>query len=313
MPVLSQRRWKQNTKKDSARLRRASSFARLPFRWIASFLKFLKCAVRRAFEHDAFGIAKAAAYSSILTFFPTLLVLGAILESTPRFDVYNGEISQILIRVLPTGSGAAVHYLSDKTFHSLGFLVTTSLLALWLASSVVVSWMEGFRKAYQLPQTWGMVKERLIACSLVILAGIPLMFSTVLIVFGGEIENRILRDTAHGFGPLILLMWTGLRWLIACGTSIAVVALIYHNAIPRTRGWHTVVPGAAVATGLWFVATWLFGWYLRRSAEYSVIYGFLGDGMALLVWMYFVALIVLVGAEFNAILFPRILAQRRTA
>ena len=149
-------------------------------------------------------------------------------------------------------------------------------------------------------------------CALPI-SGIPLVFSTVLIAFGGEIEKRVLLHTGHRLGPLILLMWTGMRWLIAGLTSVAVIALIYHNAIPRTRRWHTVLPGAVVASVLWFATTWLFGWYLGQSSEYNVIYGFLGAGIALLVWMYVVSLIVMVGAEFNAILFPRTVAYHRAS
>jgi len=185
------------------------------------------------------------------------------------------------------------------------FLIAISLLTIWTGSSAIVSWMEGFREAYRLPPVWGIVKERLIACSLVISAGIPLVFSTVLVASGSEIEKRVLLYTGHALGPFILLMWTGIRWLIAGLTSVAVIALIYHNAIPRTRRWHTVLPGAVVASVLWFAATWLFGWYLSRSSEYNVIYGFLSAGIALLVWMYLVSLIVMVGAELNAILFPR--------
>jgi membrane protein len=56
---------------------------------------------------------------------------------------------------------------------------------------------------------------------------------------------------------------------------------------------------------MWFVATALFGWYLQRYADYSVLYGSLGVGIALLVWMYMISLVILVGAEFNAMLFPR--------
>ena len=173
--------------------------------------------------------------------------------------------------------------------------------------------MEGFRKAYRLPQTWGLVKQRLIACSLVILAGVPLTFATILIAFGSQIENRLVPYMSHGWGPLLLLAWTGMRWFMAILTSIAVVALIYHNAVPRSQPWHTVLPGAIAATALWFGATSLFGWYLRESTEYSVIYGVLGAGIALLVWMYVVSLIVLLGAEFNAILFPRTVARRQAA
>jgi membrane protein len=56
---------------------------------------------------------------------------------------------------------------------------------------------------------------------------------------------------------------------------------------------------------MWFSATLLFGFYLRHYADYSLIYGSLGAAIALLVWMYMVSLVVLVGAEFNAMLFPR--------
>jgi membrane protein len=56
---------------------------------------------------------------------------------------------------------------------------------------------------------------------------------------------------------------------------------------------------------MWFFVTMLFGWYLQHYADYSVIYGSLGAAIALLVWMYLISLVILIGAEFNAMLFPR--------
>jgi membrane protein len=56
---------------------------------------------------------------------------------------------------------------------------------------------------------------------------------------------------------------------------------------------------------MWFSSTLLFGFYLQHYADYSIIYGSLGAAIALLVWMYMVSLVILVGAEFNAMLFPR--------
>ncbi|PYX77495.1 MAG: hypothetical protein DMG72_01400, partial [Acidobacteria bacterium] len=263
----------------------------------------------RAFQHDAFAVAKASAYSSILTFFPTLLVLGSILATSRKTDVYLREISYALGRILPAGSATAIAYLKGTTYRPVGLLISTSLLTLWTASGVMISWMEGFRNAYQLPKTWGLVKERLIAFSLVIMAGIPLSFSTILVAFGNRIEARVLFHTGHEFGVFILLMWTVIRWVIAILTSIAVIALIYHNAVPRTQPWHNVLPGATLATAMWFGATMLFGWYLQRYVDYSIIYGSLGVGIALLVWMYMVSLVILVGAEFNAMIFPRMLMR----
>jgi len=269
------------------------------------FLRLLRLAFWRAFQHDAFAIAKASAYSAILTFFPALLVIGAVLATSRETDEYLREISYALGRILPAGSATALAYLRGTTQRSVGVLITASLVTLWTASGVMVSWMEGFRRCYELPKSWGLLKERLIAFSLVILAGIPLTFSTVLVAFGNRIETRILFELGHEFGPFILLMWTAIRWLIAGLTSIAVISLIYHNAVPRTQPWHSVLPGATLASALWFLATTLFGWYLQRYADYSILYGSLGVGIALLVWMYMISLVVLVGAEFNAMLFPR--------
>ncbi len=274
------------------------------------FLRLVRLAFWRAFEHDAFAIAKASAYSSILTFFPLLLVVGSVLATSHKGEAYLREVSYALGRILPAGSATAIAYLKGTTNRPVSLLVTASLLTLWTASGVMVSWMEGFRRCYQLPKIWGLLKERLIAFALVILAGIPLTFSTILVAFGSRIETRILFHLNHEFGFYVLLMWTAIRWLIATLTSIAVIALIYHNAVPRTQPWHSVLPGSILATALWFASTALFSWYLQRYADYSLIYGSLGVSIALLVWMYMISLVVLVGAEFNAMLFPRAMLGR---
>jgi membrane protein len=269
------------------------------------FLRLLRLAFWRAFQHDAFSIAKASAYSSILTFFPALLVVGSVLATSRKGAPYLREISYALSRILPAGGNTAMNFLRGASQRPVSLLITASLLTLWTASGLMVSWMEGFRRCYELPKIWGLVQERLISFLLVVFALVPMTFSTLLVAFGSKIETTILFYTAHEFSAYILLMWTCIRWLIATLTSIAVIALIYHNAVPRTQPWHTVIPGATLATGLWFSSTLLFGFYLQHYADYGVIYGSLGAAIALLVWMYMVSLVILIGAEFNAMLFPR--------
>ncbi len=276
---------------------------------LGRFWRLFRLSIWRAFEHDAFGTAKASAYSSIFTFFPALLVLGSVLATLSRGQVYLREISYALGTILPAGSSAALSYLRGSTDRPVGLLFTTSLLTVWSASGVIISWMDGFRRAYQLPKTWGLLKERVIAISLVIMAGIPLTFSTILVAFGSRIETRVLFHIGHEFGPIILLLWGLFRWMVAIMTSIAVIQLIYHNAVPRTQPWHSVLPGAVLSTAMWLISSALFGWYLQHYIDYSVIYGSLGVGIALLVWMYLISLVVLIGAEFNAMLFPRTLTK----
>jgi membrane protein len=259
----------------------------------------------RAFVHDAFATAKASAYSSIFTFFPVLFIVGSSLANWRKGGPYLREISYALGSILPAGSNTAVNYLHGAAKHPTGFLLTTSVITIWTASGVMISWMEGFRRCYELPKTWGLVKERLIAFELVIFALIPMTFATLLVAVGSKFETRLLPYIDPDFSAYVLLLWGSMRWLIATLTSISVIALIYHNAVPRTQPWHSVIPGAVLATVLWFSVTVGFRAYLQHFGDFSTIYGSLGVAMALLVWMYMISLVVLVGAEFNALLFPR--------
>ncbi len=269
------------------------------------FLRILRLAFWRAFVHDAFATAKASAYSSILTFFPVLLIIGSTLASWRKGQPYLREISYALGSILPAGGNTALSYLKGAAKHPVSMVITTSVITLWTASGVMISWMEGFRRCYELPKTWGLVKERLIAFLLVVFALVPMTFATLLVAVGSKFETRLLPYIDPDFSVYVLLLWGSIRWVIATLTSIAVIALIYHHAVPRTQPWHSVMPGAMLATILWFSTTVGFRAYLQHFGDFATIYGSLGVAMALLVWMYMISLVVLVGAEFNALLFPR--------
>ena len=138
---------------------------------------------------------------------------------------------------------------------------------------------------------------------LVVLAGVPVVFASLLLAFGSQIEHGV---SLHA-SPLLLVVWTRIRGIIAVATAVAVIALIYHHGLPRTQPWHRVVPGSMLATGLWIASTSIFGWYLRHYNDYGIIYGSVGAAIALMVWLYIVSYIVLVGAEYNAMRYPRYL------
>ena len=272
------------------------------------FLRLLRLAFWRALEHDQFAVAKAAAYSAILTLFPAVLLVASILTASHSTAAFVREISYALGRILPAGTDVSVlRYFEGAKPKPVQNLISTSVITIWTASGVMISWMEGFRKAYQIPKTWGIVKERAVAFLLVLLAGVPMAFASFLVAFGNQIETWMIFHSGYELGPFILGMWTSLRWVIATLTSIAVIALIYHHGLPRTQPWHRVLPGAVLATVMWFVATVLFGSYLRHFADYNQIYGSVGTAIALLVWLYLISLVVLVGAEFNSLRYPRFL------
>ena len=261
----------------------------------------------RAFQHDAFATAKAAAYSSILTLFPGFLLLASILAASNQTAEFTREISYAVGRVLPAGTTAlAQAYLNTSNIRPVRVIFSASLVMVTAASGVLVSWMSAFRRAYGIQgNPWGFWKERAMAFLLIPLSLIPLAFATILVGFGNQLQNWLAVHTIYELRGAVLLFWIWGRWSIGALTSIAVIALIYHMAIPRTQSWQRVLPGAVLATAMWFFATVAFGWYVTNYANYAVIYGSLAAVIALLVWLYLVSIIVLIGAEFNALIFPK--------
>src|SRR3974390_3232580 len=232
------------------------------------FFRHLRMAFWRAFQHDAFAVAKGVAFSAILTFFPAILVLASILSRSQSSKAFVREIFRALGRILPEGANTKVpQYLTGTRPVQTKCLVWISILTLWTASGAMISWMEGFRRAYQMPKVWGLVKERLIALLMVVLAGVPMGFASFLVVSGNLVERWVMYNVGHELTPYILGLWTAVRWIIAVLTSIAVIALIYHHGVPRTQPWHRVLPGSAVATVLWVIVTLAFGWWLSNVAS----------------------------------------------
>lgn len=271
------------------------------------FFVLLRRAIWRTFQHDGFATAKAAAYSSILTLFPGFLVVASIMQATHGTAAAMRQISYAIGRVLPPGTTRlALSYFDVQSQKPVRVIFSASLVMLTAATGVLISWMAGFRRAYGIQENpWGFWRERSMAVLLIPLSLLPMAFATFLVAFGNQIENWM---AAHAFQELrvaLVLLWRGGRWAIATVTSIAVIALIYHMAIPRTQSWRRVLPGAILASLLWFPATLAFGWYVTRFANYTVIYGPLGAAIALLVWLYMMSIVVLLGAEFNALIFPK--------
>jgi len=153
----------------------------------------------RAFQHDAFATAKAAAYSSILTLFPGFLLLASILAASNQTAEFTREISYAVGRVLPAGTTAlAQAYLNTSNIRPVRVIFSASLVMITAASGVLVSWMSAFRRAYGIQgNPWGFWKERAMAFLLIPLSLIPLAFATILVGFGNQLQNWLAVHTIY--------------------------------------------------------------------------------------------------------------------
>ena len=268
-------------------------------------LRLLRRSFVAAFNDGCFSIAKGAAYSALLSFFPVLTSAATILVQT-RAEFVSRTLEGFLSELVPPGSeDLVVRQFRISGARPVAVLVVAGVIALWAASSVIKSLIEGFQAAYRVPRNRGFFHRSAVAMVLVLLAAVPLLAASLLILFGGELERLVLNSIQADplwKPPAWIWLWLSraFRYVVAVVTTVIVMALLYYFGPYRRQRWRTVWPGAILATVLWLAATSGFGWYVRHVGNYNVMYGSIGAGIALLVWMYLSAAIALIGCEFNA-------------
>jgi membrane protein len=258
-----------------------------------------------AYENNTFGIAKGAAYSALLSFFPVLTTVTAILVQANAYAVAR-TLSRLVFQVVPPGTEDIVFQIFvERGQQPVYLLFFAALLSIWAASGIMLSLMEGFRAAYGIRKGRPFLQQRGVAAVLVFSAALPIVIASALLVFGSRAESWIL--TSLGVLPRgaelrggILVLTQILRTAVSVGAIIAGTTLLYCLGPNPTRPIRSVLPGAFLAAFLWWVTTTAFAWYVRNIANYNVLYGSVGAVIALLVWMYLLSVIALIGCEYNA-------------
>jgi membrane protein len=278
-----------------------------------------------AVEHDALTAAQATAYSAMVALFPALIVAAAFIAWVPDTTPLRAQMAQFFNQVLPPNVTPLLEmYFSPahRSAHTVRALLGAVVVSVTGASSVMLTLMEGFRRAYDLPLTrrsfW---PRRVRSLALVPVSLVPLTAASALVVFGHLISQWLAGEVTPTLRVPVLVISSVMRWTIAFAGSVGIIAVIYHLGTDLTKqmrehlepllrepwgmlrrdwSWRASLPGAALATMFWLGSTLLFGLYVTRFADYSRVYGSLGAAIALMFWLYIIALSVLLGAEFNA-------------
>jgi len=273
---------------------------------MSRFFGRLRRAVWAVYMDGGLGYAKGAAYSALLAFFPVLTTLTTLLVQA-NAEAASRKIANFLSSVTPPGTQELLRYaMAERGARPVSLPVAASILALWAASGVMISLLDGFQAAYKTPDKRGVVSKRIVAILLVFIVVVPVVGASFVLIFGDKVEDWML----HSLGVLrsdqtvtggVHLVSRIVRSLFSLGTTIMVTALLYSFGPSPGRKFRTVWSGAALATVLWLLVTLVFAWYVRHIGNYNVLYGSIGTVIALLVWMYLVAVIVIIGCEYNAV------------
>lgn len=243
-------------------------------------------------------ISQAIAFNLFLAFFPALLIAVALAATRIGGKASLLEMVQDLTEFLPPGSRSIVseflvsHGPEAWKVALLGWSGT--LLA---GSQVMKLVMEGIHIIYSDEEKPGFLHRQLRGLLLLLITFAPLLGAAVLGILGKPLRRWI----AHEVGKHSILQgWWNIFFPVAAMVlGMLSLTVIYRVARPKEDSLRNVLPGAAVATLLWWIANVVFGTYVRR-VPYSVVYGGLAAVIGLMIWMELSAVIVFLGAAWNA-------------
>ncbi len=275
-------------------------------------LWLLRRAFAAAYEDNCFGIAKGVAYSLLLSLFPILTTLTAILFEVNAQSVVH-VIAEFAREVLPPGTEDLVlSRLRERTGRSVSLPLASIGLSLWAGSGAMASLLEGFQAAYRIPSGRPVLQQRGMAIFLVVTAAVPVLAASTLLIFGNRIEAALIHEIGiEEISRPLSAFWKMAQYALAVGATTLVTGLLYFFG-PNNRPeppqvkdklgprFLRVWPGALLATILWLLATSAFALYVEHLANYNIFYGSMGTVVILLIWLYLLACIILLGCEFNA-------------
>ena len=242
-------------------------------------------------------VSQAVAFNMFLAFFAVLVIVLSLMKGT--LEGRNGpEMAARISAILPPGTSQLI------STYVLGQEVNTWYLALFgwvgtflVGSQVIKLIIKGIEQIYSDRETHSFVGRQIRGLLLFSVASVAWLAAIALSVFGEPLEMWITIEFGN-FSVVFRMLLIMLR-VVAMILTMLVLALIYRVARQEPTSWRAVLPGAALATVLWWGMNLLFGVYVRET-QYGPVYSGLAGAIGLMAWMEISAWLVFFGAAWNS-------------
>jgi membrane protein len=281
-----------------------SAFARLK--------AFVAELYREAKRDNVFNGAAALGFYLTLAIFPSMIVLMAAIPYLPIGHV-DEAILDLLAQVLPGGTATMFSsVVAEITGEKRAGVLSLGLAGtLWAASSGMYAVMQQMNVAYDVEEGRPFLRARATALGLTLLFAVLVLGAFSLVVLGGVIQDWLIRR--FGLGDGLLAFFVAFRWAVIVAALVVALSFIYYAAPNRRQRFALLSPGTLVATVLLVASSLAFKLYVTTFADYDRTYGSIGAVVVLMLWLYMVGLVMLAGAEINALLDRRRRETRRQA
>ncbi len=265
--------------------------------WIGT----LKRTLREFKEDDLTLLAAALTYYGILSLFPALLVLLALLglAGQSTIDTLLENVGAIAPSATNDVITNAVRNLqSNSSGAGLAFIIGIAG-ALWSASGYVGGFMKASNIIYEVEEGRKFWKLKPLQIFVTVVIVVLTTLVTIAVVVSGPIAQRV--GDVFGLGDTAVTVFNIVKWpVIALIVSQIFAFLYWVSPNVKQPGYRWISPGGFLAVVLWIIASGAFAFYVANFGSYSKTYGSMAAVIIFLVWLWITNLVMLLGAEFNA-------------
>ena len=258
--------------------------------------------------HGAGKSAAALAYYFLFAMFPLLIFISNLLGLLQlNIDALIHTVQAFIPKNVIELLVAYLDHVSQTSSHTL--LWFSLVFTIWFPLRAIRGLTKDVRKAYGLQRSDKPLRQELRQLVFTIVFLLLIVAVLLLSVFGQRVIAAILRwiPTLRSLSEskAVLTLWQYLRFVIAAGIMFIAVSLLHFSAQDERKPLKQFFPGVAASLVGWLSASIGFSFYVENVGRYSVIYGALGTVVVLLIWLYLTAFMLILGAEFNAVLIQR--------
>jgi membrane protein len=244
--------------------------------------------------------ASAVAFSFFIAIFPTIIFIFTLIPFIP-IDNFQVELLSLVKGIIPRNAFDLIEdtLVDVVTRKSSGLLSFGFIAAVFFSHNGISSLIDAFNATYHTIESRGFIAQHLISFLLTVVLAILAMIAVILIFFGQMGLNFLVEKHWLQVNFTYYLIVYG-RWLVTIALVFFSVSLLYYMAPAKRTKFTFISLGSIVATLLILLTSIGFSYFVNNFGQYNTLYGSIGSILALMAWMYFNALVLMIGFELNA-------------
>lgn len=244
--------------------------------------------------------AAAIAFSFFLAIFPMILVFFTLIPFIP-INNFQETLMAFITNIIPDSAETIINTtLVDIIKRPRGGLLSfTFFLALVFATNGFSSIVDAFNNTYHTIETRTWLKQRIIALVMFSINTFIVIIAIVLLTSGSSFFEFLLEKQILNNRTTFYLL-EGVKWIVLAAMFFFSISFIYFLAPAKRNKFRFISAGSSLATVLSLIASIGFNYYVKNFSSYNALYGSIGTLLIILIWIYFNAIILLIGFELNA-------------